>query len=840
MEIRHTSLLFPEITGEGPQSAATTIQFPRAVVRVAAGIAGYSTSFEDQNDHHLGRLEMEVNANIDSGDSTVVNLSGRFGLRDWSNEWDDPYSGLVDVAVLAELVALPAPTPGNPRPDLVIVGLEQTQAIQHFRSSDHLSAPNVFPDNSIRLIASKPTVVRVYPDYDASAGLPPISQLSGELVVQSGATTTTLMPIERISPRRDISTNRGIRTHTLNFLISDTLCMGTVELTARVFDANDQAQSSVAFARTIEFLAQPMLPVLAVGINYTGPDTNPGAPAADLVAPIEADFVDTLEFTDRIYPIPAITITDYREMTYDAEVTSDINDGCDKIGDLKDALADFVGDSDDIVYGLYNVGLDTGSVGGCGGGGVGVGRIGNGGTAAHEIGHALGREHAPCDNVTRCATPRNTDDNYPEYSGFDSDSIGEYGFDPTTTWGTVKSPSTDHDIMGYSGSKWISPYNYKALMSAVPGSPASGGASIKVSSSGQGSRAKQDNEWIRVKQAKLFLGIDIAPAGATLRPSFHYDALPRRMDGKDSDYAVELSDEAGNSLGRTCLRVLDPACGCCGGGTTIRIRQAVAFDLSARKMTLFHRDAEVETWRIPDPPVVELTCERRARDNRIRLSWTIRAAGKAGKDSGGYWSMVQWQDGLGIWRGVAPRTQDTQLDLPAESARPAMAYRVLVTSGIATGVAQLKDDCREETQTVSERPRILLAGAPRDKGSHPLPRIVSGTVVGLAGDPVGVIRWHGTSGGELGRGRRLDLMTLGPGHNVVTATVVGASSRVQSSRWLIERTFDDRFLLHVGEIARRGEEPYAGEPPKEEPNQPHEHRDGRAVPRSPRSPRKGN
>jgi hypothetical protein len=66
-------------------------------------------------------------------------------------------------------------------------------------------------------------------------------------------------------------------------------------------------------------------------------------------------------------------------MDYDDEVISDISEGCDKLQDLKDAVADFVGDSDDIVYGLFGEGVDTDSVNGCGGavsGSDGCSRVG--------------------------------------------------------------------------------------------------------------------------------------------------------------------------------------------------------------------------------------------------------------------------------------------------------------------------------------------------------------------------------------------------------------------------------------------------------------------------------
>lgn len=98
--------------------------------------------------------------------------------------------------------------------------------IQHFRSSEHLDAPNVFPDNSVRLVADKPTIVRLYTDYDVSSGLPTINELRGELAAEGNDATTTIPAIEVITPRRDVSIDRGNRRHTLNFPSPHRVCAG--------------------------------------------------------------------------------------------------------------------------------------------------------------------------------------------------------------------------------------------------------------------------------------------------------------------------------------------------------------------------------------------------------------------------------------------------------------------------------------------------------------------------------------------------------------------------------------------------------------------------------------
>ena len=84
---------------------------------------------------------------------------------------------------------------------------------------------------------------------------------------------------------------------------------------------------------------------------------------------------------------------------------------------------------------------------------------GTGYTIAHEVGHAHGRNHAPCGNV------QGVDPSFPDSTG----GIGAWGYDIDTSALIDPGPGSGatKDIMGYCDPKWISNYNYKALFSRL-------------------------------------------------------------------------------------------------------------------------------------------------------------------------------------------------------------------------------------------------------------------------------------------------------------------------------------------------------------------------------------
>src|SRR5450631_1766703 len=117
MEIRSLSLDFSQpISGSGPRTNSQTLVFSRQVIRAVAGLSGYFAEYSGHNDHNLGQLTVQLDTAINSD---TVTVTGTFGLRDWSGDWDDQYDGNIECVVLADLED---PSQQPPRGDLLITG----------------------------------------------------------------------------------------------------------------------------------------------------------------------------------------------------------------------------------------------------------------------------------------------------------------------------------------------------------------------------------------------------------------------------------------------------------------------------------------------------------------------------------------------------------------------------------------------------------------------------------------------------------------------------------------------------------------------------------------------
>jgi hypothetical protein len=127
--------------------------------------------------------------------------------------------------------------------------------------------------------------------------------------------------------------------------------------------------------------------------------------------------------------------------------------------------------------------------------GVGVGFSGEvaATTLAHELGHMVGRKHAPC-HVSTFIDPQ-----YPQPEG----KTGTWGWDLTNH--KLYAPDST-DLMGYCSPSWISDYTYRAILDRV----------IEVDGSGKGASAQSlspAGRMLMVSGGQARWGLDASDAG---------------------------------------------------------------------------------------------------------------------------------------------------------------------------------------------------------------------------------------------------------------------------------------------------------------------------------------
>ena len=200
-------------------------------------------------------------------------------------------------------------------------------------------------------------------------------------------------------------------------------------------------------------------------------ETTPGKPVGDVST---ADLPDLLAFLRAIYPVSKIDARVAPE--WPTQVKGGSLDSCARILDALDARRRGAPEPDNARYyfGVFKRpevavlhGLAAWGQGAPGGTGIGdderdvSAENSFASTLAHELGHALGREHAPDPLVP----PDTVDRAYPYENG----SIGASGFDVARM--LPRSPSIFRDVMGYTHPQWISDHTYEAMLAYLTRAP---------------------------------------------------------------------------------------------------------------------------------------------------------------------------------------------------------------------------------------------------------------------------------------------------------------------------------------------------------------------------------
>lgn len=587
-------------------------------------------------------------------------------------------------------------------PRMQIDGVEQTQGIQFFDYEFQGSAAG--PDNSVPLIAQKATILRVYVSDILN---PPGSvHVSGQLTIGP----TTLVPSNGpIALRDENDIDRGQADHTLNFFLSPSLCVGTLNCKIRVFDPDrpgprlyeDEMTFSVTFSPT------PRLRIHGVLVHSTRPGFN-------FAAPTSTAFTVSLDTTARSGPTHQINYTGFTVIDFAGDLTAPATAQSGVCGPgWDDLLARLItmrtlSGTTDLYIALLPTGAPLANVKGCGGGGVGAAREGEVFTLMHEVGHALGRLHAPCP-----PTVVSPDPSYPSFTNphtnrpaYPAGTIGEYGFNLATN--SVLSPQGTRDIMSSGCSPvWISPYTFVGVRNAIV---ATQPFSLAASSEDLDAAASIEADLVGASDPAehLHLIVRVHEEGhAEFVSAFHVvGPIVAEEQGPLSSITCELLAADGRVIESARLygALLQRE-----QATVSQYFGAVPWDSSAHALALtrngeriYERPLErsAPRVRLGSPEIQD------ERGHVVRFEWTTEAVDDAAV---AYVPRYSHDDGES-WRAVGPVQSETSyvLDLRTLPGGQRCRFQVLASSGVRTSATET------DPFTVEVKPTVVEILSPGD------------------------------------------------------------------------------------------------------------------------------
>ncbi len=303
--------------------------------------------------------------------------------------------------------------------NLTIDRIEMTQATQFFRPAVTINPPSgctddrsgIQADNVIKLVAGKPTILRVYVDTRTDPALPNVSQLSGVLETRTAGSGTWHLPLTPanvfITPRPIADVDRKISNHTLNFRIPRERCRGSLQAKITVFEASQPGETqytSKTEDRILQFNVFSPLQIRLVRIRYENADR-----AMNVPAPTVADFWTTAQYVLKTFPIPGISLVRESEELYDGDFTDISPAGNEPADSPNRGTTGSIFNILDRLVAAENLGPCVRYLALIPGpparqapnSGWAVGRetisdVFNGPTLAQELAHTFGRDHAPC------------------------------------------------------------------------------------------------------------------------------------------------------------------------------------------------------------------------------------------------------------------------------------------------------------------------------------------------------------------------------------------------------------------------------------------------------------
>jgi hypothetical protein len=412
-------------------------------------------------------------------------------------------------AVLAEGSSTAVYLPFITKPlDLAITGIEVTQSVQT-------------PTNNVPLVAQRHTLVRVYAQ--TLIGTSP----DNVVVTLEGIRNGSSLGLISADPR-PIPTNptRANLVSTVNFMLPESWRAGDVTLVARI-NIEDNNSANNVYQHLAQFNNVPELRIMLVPINYThqGP-TAPGFYPAQSVDNIS-------NWIQRAFPVHNVDVT--MRTPYNFTGNLQAADDWFLLLNLMSSLkvADGYSNSSPLVYYGF-VPINNGTTQWFSSGIAGIGWIGERASvsinlgpndqtailAGHEIGHNMGRRHAPC------GEPAGVDLSFP----YDDGSIGQFGYDVAAN--ALRSPTEYWDMMSYCSPEWVSDYTYEALLADQV--------------------AKGNNpDFAEINSQQLLVRASLDETGSVqMQPTYHFATSGSTQPRSITMYEVHLLNESGTVVAR--------------------------------------------------------------------------------------------------------------------------------------------------------------------------------------------------------------------------------------------------------------------------------------------------
>jgi hypothetical protein len=497
------------------------------------------------------------------------------------------------------------------RASVFLTGIEVTQATQFFRSSFIPNPAARKPDQSVPLVAGKPTLVRVYagtdqvPEFNSASasglvvalrGFRDGTELPGSPLAPIAPTlVATNSPLDVAPPA--VPSHRAAIGRTANFALPDDWITagGTLSfkaylsLAAGSLDTVDGTRSTVE----VDNLAfEPVLPLecTVVRIKYTAKEGPFGPPSL-------ADAIATFGYVRQVYPTHEVKFflpeADDQVREFGNLPLESLSDpggpGCSHgwnllISNIEQLAKAYTQDSGRVWCGVLDSAAPTNVAGGCGrpgswARGYAAFRAGDGETASQEIGHAFGMQHTF------------EDSNWPNYwkaSGPEMDppysSIGEFGTNVERVLAgsgpgsDVYSPQMNYDFMSYQHNTiWTSPYTYMSLFDrlVIPHFIVTGGGGFGRPGLGP------------IEQLVVCGTLDERTSRVKLHRLYHLPLLRWPTQGQATPYELALVDKDGRTLVSEPVRTWPSVYGRIQISQLLPLaEQAVALEIRSRSKVL--------------------------------------------------------------------------------------------------------------------------------------------------------------------------------------------------------------------------------------------------------------